>query len=663
MSPEQKEGLDTDTEPGDRSEPPDNGARRKKLRSEYGLIRGELKSRPDQFSAFNRLLVRARIPQSYDEYLSRAIRRTILSLFVLSGIQLLAVLVLTRLLQFEPLQQSLATFPGLVVVVICVVSLVGGVSLFAMYYYYPHYIASQRRRRIDSTLPYAIVFMYALSEGGVELPTILQRLSQSEDVFGEVATASHGIIIDLERFNFGLIDALAEGNRLTPSEPFQEFLDDLISVQQSGGDLNTFLQNKSESYLKSARRRQETFLETLGTIAEAYVTLMIAGPIFLIIILVIMGIAGMSTVVYISLLTYIGIPVGIGLFILLVDILDAEHELTVTAQISGQGERSRARVDTDTPEQKAYLRNKWKRSITQFLKHPLRAIVRRPLRSFVVTIPVTVLSLAVIVFAGVASPSVPAYQEQPIWTTTVFVVFPLLLVSSGLMIVYEFERQRIAAVNRRFPDVLSSLASANKSGIQLVDCITLVTERFEGVLAHNLERLEADIHANRDVHNGLYRFAADIDLPRVTRVIETLVEADKSSEDLSAMLEITARDTEQRFQLDLDRKQAMQPYVLIFFIGVLVYLGMIVVLSELFFPAVSEIPAGGLDGLSNGTGTDGEAEAVPIQAFQTALYHSAIIQSLGNGLLIGKLVDDNMLSGIKYGLPLLLATLLIFHIV
>jgi len=234
----------------------------------------------------------------------------------------------------------------------------------------------------------------------------------------------------------------------------------------------------------------------------------------------------------------------------------------------------------------------------------------------VVTVPVAALCLVAIVFSGVASPSVAAYQEQPIWTTTVFVVFPLLLVSGGIMIVYEFEHRRIAAINRRFPAVLSSLASANKSGIRLVDCITLVTRRSEGALAQHLERLETDIRANRDVHTALRRFATDIDTPRVTRVVRTLIEADKSSEDLSAMLEITASDTEQRFQLDLDRKQAMQPYVLIFFIGVLVYLGMILVLNELFFPAVSDIPAGGF---TDSAGTRNGSEAVPITAFQTAL--------------------------------------------
>jgi flagellar protein FlaJ len=89
---------------------------------------------------------------------------------------------------------------------------------------------------------------------------------------------------------------------------------------------------------------------------------------------------------------------------------------------------------------------------------------------------------------------------------------------------------------------------------------------------------------------------------------------------------------------------------------------MILVLNELFFPAVSEIPTEGFDGFTNTAGTAGESEAVPITAFQTALYHSSIIQSFGNGLLIGKLADDNLVSGIKYGIPLLLTTLLIFHL-
>jgi flagellar protein FlaJ len=90
---------------------------------------------------------------------------------------------------------------------------------------------------------------------------------------------------------------------------------------------------------------------------------------------------------------------------------------------------------------------------------------------------------------------------------------------------------------------------------------------------------------------------------------------------------------------------------------------MILLLNELFFPVVSEIPAEGFDSFTNTAGTPGEAETVPITAFQTALYHSSIIQSFGNGLLIGKLVDDDILGGIKYGIPLLLATLVVFHIV
>lgn len=662
MSSEHDDELNTDTGAEIRSEPPISADRAERLRSAYGHIRGELKKRPEQFSDFDRVLAQAGITRSYDEYLSQAIRRTILGILVLLAVQIVLALAVTRITRLESLREPIVTFPVIISIMIFFVSFGGGVLVFAMYYYYPRFKASQRGRRIDSTIPHAIVFMYALSEGGVELPAILKRLSQSEDVFGEVATEFHGVTIDVERFNFGLLSALSEAKNLTPSETFRGFLDDLMSVQQSGGDLNTFLQNKSESYLDSARRRQENFLETLGTIAEAYVTLIIVGPILLIIILVIIGIAGENTVVYITFLTYIGIPAGVGLFILLVDVLDTQHEPTVAARLSGQEKQSVSGVDTDTPEYKAYVRNTWKRSLSKFLKHPLRAVTRRPLRSFAVTIPVAVLGLVVIVLSGVAPPSVAVYQEQPIWTTTVFVVFPLLVLSSGLMIVYEFERRRIAAVHRRFPDVLSSLASANKNGIQLVDCITLVTRRSDGVLADYLERLEADIRANRDVHDALYRFATDVGVPRVTRVMKILIEADKSSEDLSAILEITARDTEERFQLDLDRKQAMQPYVLIFFIGVLVYLTMILVLNELFFPAVAEIPGGGFDGFTNTAGTSGETEAVPIAAFQTALYHSSIIQSIGNGLLIGKLVDDDLISGLKYGIPLLLTTLLIFHL-
>lgn len=159
MSSEHTDELDTDTETGDRTEPSVSGDRAERLRSKYGLIRGELKNRPEQFTEFDRSLVQARITQSYDTYLSRAIRRAILSTFLLLAVQIVLVLGLTRVIRVKSLQQSIARFPGIAVGVICFVSLVGGVLVFATYYYYPQFKARQRRRRIDSTLPHAIVFM------------------------------------------------------------------------------------------------------------------------------------------------------------------------------------------------------------------------------------------------------------------------------------------------------------------------------------------------------------------------------------------------------------------------------------------------------------------------------------------------------------------------
>ena len=59
-------------------------------------------------------------------------------------------------------------------------------------------------------------------------------------------------------------------------------------------------------------------------VAESYVTLFVAGPLFLIIIMVVMGMLGGSAVLQLSLVIYAIMPIGSLIFILLIDLISSE---------------------------------------------------------------------------------------------------------------------------------------------------------------------------------------------------------------------------------------------------------------------------------------------------------------------------------------------------
>ena len=61
-------------------------------------------------------------------------------------------------------------------------------------------------------------------------------------------------------------------------------------------------------------------------VAESYVTLFVAGPLFLIIIMVVMGMMGGSAVLQLSLIIYAIMPIGSLIFVLLIDLISGKAE-------------------------------------------------------------------------------------------------------------------------------------------------------------------------------------------------------------------------------------------------------------------------------------------------------------------------------------------------
>ena len=105
--------------------------------------------------------------------------------------------------------------------------------------------------------------------------------------------------------------------------------------------------------------------------------------------------------------------------------------------------------------------------------------------------------------------------------------------------------------------------------------------------------------------------------------MKLIAEGSKSTGNLSEVLEIVAEDMENHSRTEVSRKQTMATYVVVIFIGVLVYL-FIAVLFDVFF--FSQIESVGETNVEADSGfISGE---VPIDAFRIVLYHSALLQAL-----------------------------------
>jgi flagellar protein FlaJ len=203
-------------------------------------------------------------------------------------------------------------------------SLFAGAFSVMGFYAYPVYRADKLKRELEDELPFTTGYMAILTTAGVSPEKIFYSLSNLSEPL-TVSTEAKNIVRDVGLFGLDIISALEEASKRTSSERFREMLQGLISTIHSGGNLSAYLREKSRQYMKLKRISLRKFSDTLSILSEFYVALIVTGPLLLIIMLAVMEMMGggflgmLSSNLLLSLLTYLGIPLGSIMFLIILD--------------------------------------------------------------------------------------------------------------------------------------------------------------------------------------------------------------------------------------------------------------------------------------------------------------------------------------------------------
>ncbi|MEM1565799.1 MAG: type II secretion system F family protein [Candidatus Bathyarchaeia archaeon] len=206
---------------------------------------------------------------------------------------------------------------------------VGG-SLFAVafsvvgFYVYPVYRADKIKRDIEDELAFATGYMSILASAGVPPEKIFHSLANLPMPLAVSAEAKN-IVRDINVFGMDIISALENASKRSPSTLFREMLEGFISTIHSGSSLAAYLREKSKQHMKLKRLSLRKFSDTLSILSEFYVALLVTGPLLLIIMLAVMAMMGGGNLGFLgpdlllNILTYIGVPVGSIMFLIILD--------------------------------------------------------------------------------------------------------------------------------------------------------------------------------------------------------------------------------------------------------------------------------------------------------------------------------------------------------
>ncbi|MFZ1896712.1 type II secretion system F family protein [Methanoregula sp.] len=301
-------------------------------RFSFNLLGMRMKAKREQYSMLRNDLISARLKTSFEVYVSTAVVSSVI-VGLVSAIALgffTWFLKLPNLIKYKGDVPSTVLFfsqysliLGTVFVVIFSLLVFGGIT-YAVFISYPSVVAGTRRRSIDATLPYAINYITSMSTAGIT-PAEIFRLLGDSPIYGESSVEARYIAREIDIFGRDLIDALRIVASSTPSRRMKEFLQGSMASISSGGNLTDYFRTKANQYALENRQTQKMFLDTLALISESYVTAMVAGTLFLIILQSIMSvIGGSSTPLFLYAIVYMMIPFGTMMFIIMISSMTPE---------------------------------------------------------------------------------------------------------------------------------------------------------------------------------------------------------------------------------------------------------------------------------------------------------------------------------------------------
>lgn len=525
----------------------------------------------------------------------------------------------------------------------------------------PYSKASAREREINMLLSDAVSYMYALSVGGLNQLEILESMATADDTYGEVAKEFQSIINETEYFGTDYRNAVRQQALDSPSDELSQFLTDMLSIINSGGDMEQFLYDKKEKHMRTAKQQQEMTLETLELFGEMYMTLSLF-PLLLIIILVIMSMMGNAKTMLIYGTVYGLTPlVGAGFLVLISTVKQDE----VGDGYLSAGDNSK-RLESESQEGLIHLglieafvgtygvfdRIKSREGTyktKQLLSAPHLFFRDNPLLTLVLTVPTVGALLGVVVANGAAPTTWEGMIAKPVWGTFVWVYIPSYLILLPLAVFYEWNGYTRRSVTGKLSENLRKLSSANDTGQTLLESVQTVSDTSTGKLADEFEVMYAKVNYGMSLREALVEFNNKYHIPRLARTVKLIAEAQEASSQITNVLSTAAQSSENQDDIERERKSRTRMQVAIILMTYLTLLAVMAILKTQFLDVMSgltEQASGG--GGSSGGGGMSFGGGVDTQLLSLLFFHAVTLQAIISGLISGYIRDANIISGVKF---------------
>jgi archaeal flagellar protein FlaJ len=215
-----------------------------------------------------------------------------------------------------------------------------------------------------------------------------------------------------------------------------------------------------------------------------------------------------------------------------------------------------------------------------------------------------------------------------------------------------YEASIISEKEEMFLEFTRNLAESVETGTPVSKSIINVKNKSYGVLSENIDKLANQISLGIPLSIALQTFSKDVNNKTISRALTLIGQAERAGGDIGEILESVAGAVSMSDKLKKERKSAISTLVVQGYIIFFIFMIIILVMQFKILPMISGIADIGAVGIKTG-------ESIGQEEMSSSFLYLLLIQGLFSGLMIGKLTEGNIKTGVKHSFALMLSSFLV----
>ncbi len=176
------------------------------------------------------------------------------------------------------------------------------IASFLFMYLYPSLEKTSLERKINQELPFATINMAAISSSMVNPTTIFSIISSTKEYL-HLEKEFIKVINGVNVLGYDLITTLKNRAFNSPSKKLADLFNGIATTIKSGGNLSKFFNERAKSLLFEYNLEKEKSTRAAETFMDIYISVVIATPMILMLLLIMMQISGLGISLSTSMIT------------------------------------------------------------------------------------------------------------------------------------------------------------------------------------------------------------------------------------------------------------------------------------------------------------------------------------------------------------------------